>query len=197
MGTIFGFRRDGAFAERLWVPEGNLLPIPPEVSLIHAAAVEPAAVSLHAMLKFKLPANAGALVIGGGPIGAFAAQWLRILGCSPGVRRRHRSTQARYPPRTRLRGHRRREEGHGQGGQGIDRRPRCGLRCRSQQPAGHYDPNHRDRIGFRTGDATGRPPPQRPTEWPADLVHASPRLLSTAPGTRRSRRPAKASGTWC
>ncbi len=78
----FGSRRDGAFAERLWVPEGNLLLIPPEVSLIYAAAVEPAAVSLHAMLKFKLPANASALVIGGGPIGAFAAQWLRILGCS-------------------------------------------------------------------------------------------------------------------
>ncbi|MEZ4768930.1 MAG: galactitol-1-phosphate 5-dehydrogenase [Caldilineales bacterium] len=78
----FGSRRHGAFAERLWVPEENLLPVPPEVSLIHAAAVEPAAVSLHAMLKFKLPANATALVIGGGPIGAFAAQWLRILGCS-------------------------------------------------------------------------------------------------------------------
>ncbi len=78
----FGSRRDGAFAERLWVPEENLIPIPPEVSLIHAATVEPAAVSLHAVLKFKLPANASALVIGGGPIGAFAAQWLRILGCS-------------------------------------------------------------------------------------------------------------------
>ncbi len=78
----FGSRRDGAFAERLWAPEENLLPVPPDVPLIHAAAVEPAAVSLHAMLKFKLPANASALVIGGGPIGAFAAQWLRILGCS-------------------------------------------------------------------------------------------------------------------
>jgi L-iditol 2-dehydrogenase/galactitol-1-phosphate 5-dehydrogenase len=78
----FGSRRDGAFAERLWVPEENLLRIPAEVPLIHAAAVEPASVSLHAMLKFKLPANASALVIGGGPIGAFAAQWLRILGCA-------------------------------------------------------------------------------------------------------------------
>ncbi len=78
----FGSRRDGAFAERLWVPEENLLRIPPEVPLIHAAAVEPASVALHAMLKFKLPANASALVIGGGPIGAFAAQWLRILGCT-------------------------------------------------------------------------------------------------------------------
>lgn len=78
----FGSRRDGAFAERLYVPEDNLFPIPVNVPLTHAACVEPAAVALHAMLKFKIPADATALVIGAGPIGAFAAQWLRILGCS-------------------------------------------------------------------------------------------------------------------
>ncbi|MFN8499141.1 MAG: galactitol-1-phosphate 5-dehydrogenase [Anaerolineae bacterium] len=78
----FGSRRDGAFAERLWVPEDNLIPVPDDVPLVHAACVEPAAVALHAMLKLRIRANATALVIGGGPIGAFAAQWLRILGCS-------------------------------------------------------------------------------------------------------------------
>ena len=78
----FGSRRDGAFAERLWAPEDNLIPVPPGVPLLFAAAVEPAAVALHAMLKMRIPADATALVIGGGPIGAFAAQWLRILGCS-------------------------------------------------------------------------------------------------------------------
>lgn len=78
----FGSRRDGAFAERLIVPEENLIPLPQHVPLLHAAVTEPAAVSLHAVRKLRLPANACALVIGGGPIGAFAAQWLRILGCS-------------------------------------------------------------------------------------------------------------------
>jgi L-iditol 2-dehydrogenase len=78
----FGSRRDGALQERLYVPESNLIPIPGHISLVHAALVEPAAVALHAMLKFRLPADATALVIGGGPIGALAAQWLRILGCS-------------------------------------------------------------------------------------------------------------------
>jgi len=77
-----GSRRDGALAERLIVPEDNLVPIPDTVPLISAALVEPSAVSLHAMLKVTLPPNADALVIGGGPIGAFAAMWLRILGCS-------------------------------------------------------------------------------------------------------------------
>jgi L-iditol 2-dehydrogenase/galactitol-1-phosphate 5-dehydrogenase len=78
----FGSRRDGAFAERLFVPEANLFPIPDELPLIHAAVVEPAAVALHAMKKMTLPTDATALVIGFGPIGGFAAQWIKILGCS-------------------------------------------------------------------------------------------------------------------
>lgn len=78
----FGSRRDGAFAERLYVPEDNLVRVPRDFPLTHAACIEPAAVALHAILKFELPADAIGLVIGAGPIGAFAAQWLRILGCS-------------------------------------------------------------------------------------------------------------------
>jgi len=77
----FGSRRDGAFAERLYVPEDNLVRVSRDFPLTHAACVEPAAVALHAMLKFDIPADATGLVIGAGPIGAFAAQWLRILGC--------------------------------------------------------------------------------------------------------------------
>ncbi|MGP3991967.1 galactitol-1-phosphate 5-dehydrogenase [Streptomyces sp. 3N207] len=76
----YGSRRDGAMAEFLHVPDANLVPVARDVPLIHAAMVEPAAVALHAMLKFRLPSHATALVIGGGPIGALAAQWLRILG---------------------------------------------------------------------------------------------------------------------
>jgi L-iditol 2-dehydrogenase len=77
----FGSRRDGAFGELLYVPEANLIRIPDSVPLVHAAVAEPAAVALHAVRKFRLPANATALVIGGGPVGALAAQWLRIMGC--------------------------------------------------------------------------------------------------------------------
>jgi len=76
----FGSRRDGAMAELLSVPEANLVPVPPHVPLVHAAVVEPAAVALHAVLKLKVPASGTALVVGAGPIGALAAQWLRILG---------------------------------------------------------------------------------------------------------------------
>jgi len=78
----FGSRRDGAFAERLYVPERNLLPIPDELPLTHAAVAEPAAVALHGIKKLRIPVDASAVVIGFGPIGGFAAQWLRIMGCS-------------------------------------------------------------------------------------------------------------------
>lgn len=78
----FGSRRDGGMAERLWVPEANLVPVPQHVPLLHAAVVEPAAVALHAVHKLTVPAAGTALVIGAGPIGALAAQWLRILGWS-------------------------------------------------------------------------------------------------------------------
>lgn len=76
----FGSRRDGAMAERLWVPEANLVPVPAHVPLLHAAVVEPAAVALHAVRKLRVPTCGSALVVGAGPIGALAAQWLRILG---------------------------------------------------------------------------------------------------------------------
>ena len=76
----FGSRRDGGMSELLYVPERNLIPVPASMPLLHAAMVEPAAVALHAVLKLQVPANGSALVIGAGPIGALAAQWLRILG---------------------------------------------------------------------------------------------------------------------
>jgi L-iditol 2-dehydrogenase/galactitol-1-phosphate 5-dehydrogenase len=83
MGTkydYFGSRRDGGLQEYLEVPERNLVKLPSDMSLIAGAMVEPAGVALHAMRKVQIPANATALVIGAGPIGNFAAQWLRILG---------------------------------------------------------------------------------------------------------------------
>lgn len=76
----FGSRRDGGLEEYLRVPERNLIPLAPGTSLIAGAMVEPAGVALHAVRKAEIPVNATALVIGAGPIGLLAAQWLRILG---------------------------------------------------------------------------------------------------------------------
>lgn len=76
-----GSRRDGAFSEFVVVPEANLFRLPERVSLKSAAMTEPCAVALHGVEKLQVQAGMTALVIGAGPIGAMAAQWLAIKGC--------------------------------------------------------------------------------------------------------------------
>jgi len=77
-----GSRRDGAFAEYVWVPEQNLFPLPDHVDALHAAMTEPCAVSLHGIRKLKMWGGEHAVVFGGGPIGNMSAQWMKILGCA-------------------------------------------------------------------------------------------------------------------
>ncbi len=77
----FGSRRDGAYGELVVVPISNLLKTPAGIDPAAAAMCDPAAIALHAIW------NAGGLtvgnrggVIGCGPIGLFAIQWMRLLG---------------------------------------------------------------------------------------------------------------------
>ena len=81
----FGSRRDGAFQEYLWVPERNLFPVRDDLSLDHAALVEPCAVAYHAANRPAVQAGSSALVLGGGPIGLMVARWLALRGCAPVV----------------------------------------------------------------------------------------------------------------
>jgi L-iditol 2-dehydrogenase/galactitol-1-phosphate 5-dehydrogenase len=78
----FGSRRDGGMQEFLRVPAANLFPLPGRVNILHAACTEPAAVALHGVRKLRISAGDTGLVIGAGPIGNMAAQWLRIHGCA-------------------------------------------------------------------------------------------------------------------
>ena len=77
----FGSRRDGGFAQYVYVPESNIVPVPDSVSLEEAALCEPAAVARHAVYSVPVSPGSSALVIGAGPVGILAAQWLRIRGC--------------------------------------------------------------------------------------------------------------------
>ena len=79
----FGSRRDGGFQEYLSVPEFNLIPVPDGVDPAHASMTEPCAVAYHAVDKPDISPGMSAAVIGGGPIGNMAAQWLRMRGCRP------------------------------------------------------------------------------------------------------------------
>lgn len=75
---LIGMVRPGAFAERIAIPEENLLPLPDGMDTRHAALCEPGATALHAvLLAEKILARpvseARALVLGGGSVGLLCA----------------------------------------------------------------------------------------------------------------------------
>ena len=75
------YRRHGAFAEYVAVPQHILYKIPAGVSFEQAAMVEPAAVALHAVSLTPLSLNDTAVVVGAGMIGLFIIQAMRAAGC--------------------------------------------------------------------------------------------------------------------
>jgi L-iditol 2-dehydrogenase len=75
------FKKHGAFAEYVTVPQHILHRIPEGVSFIQAALVEPAAVSLHAINLSPIGNEDTVLVVGAGMVGMFVIQLLRIKGC--------------------------------------------------------------------------------------------------------------------
>jgi L-iditol 2-dehydrogenase len=77
-----GSRTNGAFAEFVKTPAGNLLPLPDSVDFELGALTDPAAIALHAVRKLGLNPGDRIAVFGVGPIGALALQWAKILGAS-------------------------------------------------------------------------------------------------------------------
>jgi len=75
------FKREGAYAEFVTVPQHILYKIPEGVTFTQAAMVEPAAVALHAINLTPLQPGDTALVIGAGMVGMFVIQLLKIKGC--------------------------------------------------------------------------------------------------------------------
>ena len=79
----FGSRRDGAYAEYVAIPVGNLLKAPQHVDPRAIAMTDPASIALHAIWKaggIRIGQTGG--VVGCGPIGLFAIQWMRLMGAS-------------------------------------------------------------------------------------------------------------------
>ena len=75
------YRRHGAFAEYVNVPQHILYRIPDGVSYTQASMVEPVAVAAHAVELTPLSWNDTAVVVGAGMIGLFVIQVLRARGC--------------------------------------------------------------------------------------------------------------------
>ncbi|MEI4472392.1 galactitol-1-phosphate 5-dehydrogenase [Frigidibacter sp. MR17.24] len=79
----FGSRRDGAYAEYVAVPTANLLKAPQHVDPRAIAMTDPASIALHAIWKAGgMTVGQTGGVMGCGPIGLFAIQWMRIMGAS-------------------------------------------------------------------------------------------------------------------
>ena len=74
--------RQGCFAQYICAPQRHTYKIPEGLSLEEAALAEPAATSMYAVTKARIPAGASVLVIGDGPIGQLAAQLANIAGAA-------------------------------------------------------------------------------------------------------------------
>jgi len=75
------YRRQGAFAEYVAVPERVLYRLPDGLPFENAAMVEPVSIAFHAVRRAPPVLNDTAVVIGAGMIGLFVIQALRIAGC--------------------------------------------------------------------------------------------------------------------
>lgn len=74
------YRRNGAFAEYVAVPQHILYQIPGKVTFEQAAMVEAAAVALHAINISGIRTGESCVVLGAGTIGTFIIKLLRIAG---------------------------------------------------------------------------------------------------------------------
>jgi len=82
---LIGMYRAGAFAEKIAIPERNLIPVPDGMAGEHAALTEPGATGLHAVLLAERASHrplseTRALVIGAGSVGLLSALILRDKG---------------------------------------------------------------------------------------------------------------------
>ncbi len=79
----FGSRSDGAYAEYVAIPTSNLLKTPEGIDPRAVAMTDPASIALHAIWKAGgMTVGQTGAVIGCGPIGLFAIQWMLLMGAS-------------------------------------------------------------------------------------------------------------------
>jgi L-iditol 2-dehydrogenase len=75
------YRRHGAFAEYVVVPERIMYPLPKDFSFDEAAMLEAVSVALHGVKVSQVGGGETALVIGAGMIGLLTLQAARAAGC--------------------------------------------------------------------------------------------------------------------
>jgi L-iditol 2-dehydrogenase len=76
------YRRHGAFAEFVAVPQQISYKLPDALSFEHAAMIEAVSVAVHAVELTPVALGDTAVVVGAGMIGLLAIQALRLAGCT-------------------------------------------------------------------------------------------------------------------
>jgi L-iditol 2-dehydrogenase len=75
------YRRHGAFADYVAVPQRILYRLPEKVSFEQAAMIEALSIAFHAVCRSGVTINDTAVVVGAGMIGLLVVQTLRLAGC--------------------------------------------------------------------------------------------------------------------
>src|ERR1700677_393257 len=81
-GSCGDYRRDGAFAEYVSVPQHIVYALPDSFPLEKAALIEAVSIAVHAARITGIQPGDSAVVVGAGMIGLLAIQALRVYGCS-------------------------------------------------------------------------------------------------------------------
>jgi (R,R)-butanediol dehydrogenase/meso-butanediol dehydrogenase/diacetyl reductase len=80
--ATLGLSKDGAFAPLVAAPASGCHVLPPALSDVEGAFVEPLSVAVHAVNRARLVPGAHAVVVGAGPIGLLVLQVLRARGAA-------------------------------------------------------------------------------------------------------------------
>lgn len=75
-----GMQFDGAYAERMVVPDALAVRLPDSLGYVEAAVVEPLAVALHALAITPLEPGDDVVIVGAGPIGLLTLLAVRLRG---------------------------------------------------------------------------------------------------------------------
>ncbi|MCH7522001.1 MAG: galactitol-1-phosphate 5-dehydrogenase [Candidatus Marinimicrobia bacterium] len=80
--SVPGFRRHGAYAQRVGVPWWIVTKIPDQMTFVQASLLEPLSIGLHAANRLTPGGPDTVVIIGAGPIGLFILQAVRLKGAT-------------------------------------------------------------------------------------------------------------------
>ena len=78
--SFVGSRQNGSMAEYVLLPESNVMKIDKAIPYEVAAFFEPSTVAIHALYQADYKDGGTVAVLGGGNIGLFTLQWIKIFG---------------------------------------------------------------------------------------------------------------------